>query len=85
MTDKDFWIDAYLKAYDKFLNKLINDKNSLIEYSDEEIDIKINNVCGIAAMCADTALDFFKGNMKSLSKEAKKEISEKENDKPSYR
>lgn len=85
MTDKDFWTDAYLKAYDKFLNKLTNDKNSLVDCSDEDIDIKINNVCSIAAMCADASLDYFKSNMKSLSKEAKKEISEKENNKRSYR
>jgi len=85
MTDKEFWTDAYLKAYDKFLNKLTNDNNSLIELNAKDIDNKINDICSIAVMCADTALDFFKSNMKSLSKEAKKEISENENDKRSYR
>lgn len=78
MTDKEFWADAYLKAYDKFLDKL--------EYKDiDDIENKIDDICNIAATCADAALEFFEFNEKYMVKKEKKEISKKERSKQSYR
>ena len=78
MTDKEFWTDAYLKAYDKFLDKL--------EYKDiDNIEDKIDNICNIAATCADAALEFFEFNKEYMAKKEKKEISKKEHNKQSYR
>ena len=75
MTDIEFWTDAYLKAYDKFLDKL--------EYKD--IENKIDDICNIAATCADAALEFFEFNKEYMTKKEKKEISKKEHNKQSYR
>lgn len=80
MTDKEFWTDAYLKAYDKFLDKL--------EYKDiyiYSIEDKIDNICNMAAMCADAALEFFEFNKEYMDKKEKKEISKKEHNKQSYK
>ena len=78
MTDKEFWADAYLKAYDKFLDKL--------EYKDiYSIEDKINDICNIAATCADAALEFFEFNKEYMTKKEKKEISKKEHNKQSYK
>ena len=78
MTDKEFWADAYLKAYDKFLDKL--------EYKDiDDIENKIDDICNIAATCADAALEFFEFNKEYMTKKEKKEISKKECNKQSYR
>ena len=78
MTDIEFWTDAYLKAYDKFLDKL--------EYKDiDDIENKIDDICNIAATCADAALEFFEFNKEYMSKKEKKEISKKEHNKQSYR
>ena len=78
MTDKEFWTDAYLKAYDKFLDKL--------EYKDiYSIEDKINNICNMAAVCADAAFEFFEFNKEYMAKKEKKEISKKEHNKQSYR
>ena len=78
MTDIEFWTDAYLKAYDKFLDKL--------EYKDiDDIENKIDDICNIAATCADAALEFFEFNMEYMTKTEKKEISKKEHNKQSYR
>ena len=78
MTDIEFWTDAYLKAYDKFLDKL--------EYKDiDDIENKIDDICNIAATCADAALEFFEFNEEYIDKKEKKEISKKEHNKQSYR
>ena len=78
MTDKEFWTDAYLKAYDKFLDKL--------EYKDIDImEDKIDDICNMAATCADAALEFFEFNMEYMDKKEKKEISKKEHNKQSYK
>ena len=78
MTDKEFWTDAYLKAYDKFLDKL--------EYKDiDDIENKIDDICNIAATCADAALEFFEFNKEYMDKKEKKEISKKEHNKQSYK
>lgn len=78
MTDIEFWTDAYLKAYDKFLDKL--------EYKDiDDIENKIDDICNIAATCADAALEFFEFNEEYMDKKEKKEISKKEHNKQSYR
>ena len=78
MTDKEFWTDAYLKAYDKFLDKL--------EYKDiDNIEDKVDNICNMAAVCADAALEFFEFNKAYMDKKEKKEISKKEHNKQSYR
>lgn len=78
MTDIEFWTDAYLKAYDKFLDKL--------EYKDiDDIENKIDDICNIAATCADAALEFFEFNKEYMTKKEKKEISKKECSKQSYR
>lgn len=78
MTDIEFWTDAYLKAYDKFLDKL--------EYKDiDDIENKIDDICNIAATCADAALEFFEFNEEYMTKKEKKEISKKEHNKQSYR
>ena len=78
MTDIEFWTDAYLKAYDKFLDKL--------EYKDiDDIENKIDDMCNIAATCADAALEFFEFNKEYMTKKEKKEISKKEHNKQSYR
>lgn len=78
MTDKEFWANAYLKAYDKFLDKL--------EYKDiDDIENKIDDICNIAATCADAALEFFEFNKEYMTKKEKKEISKKEHNKQSYR
>ena len=78
MTDIEFWTDAYLKAYDKFLDKL--------EYKDiDNIEDKIDDICNIAATCADAALEFFEFNEEYMDKKEKKEISKKEHNKQSYR
>ena len=78
MTNKEFWTDAYLKAYDKFLDKL--------EYKDiDDIENKIDDICNIAATCADAALEFFEFNKEYMDKKEKKEISKKEHNKQSYR
>ena len=78
MTDIEFWTDAYLKAYDKFLDKL--------EYKDiDDIENKIDDICNIAATCADAAFEFFEFNKEYMSKKEKKEISKKEHNKQSYR
>lgn len=78
MTDIEFWTDAYLKAYDKFLDKL--------EYKDiDDIENKIDDICNIAATCADVALEFFEFNKEYMTKKEKKEISKKEHNKQSYR
>ena len=78
MTDIEFWKDAYLKAYDKFLDKL--------EYKDiDDIENKIDDICNIAATCADAALEFFEFNKEYMDKKEKKEISKKEHNKQSYR
>ena len=78
MTDIEFWTDAYLKAYDKFLDKL--------EYKDiDDIENKIDDICNIAATCADAALEFFEFNKEYMSKKEKKEISKKEHNKQSYK
>ena len=78
MTDKEFWTDAYLKAYDKFLDKLTNKDI-------DNIEDKIDNICNAAAICADAALEFFEFNMEYMDKKEKKEISKKEHNKQSYR
>lgn len=78
MTDIEFWTDAYLKAYDKFLDKL--------EYKDiDDIENKIDDICNIAATCADAALEFFEFNKEYMTKKEKKEISKKEHNKQFYR
>ena len=78
MTDIEFWADAYLKAYDKFLDKL--------EYKDiDDIENKIDDICNIAATYADAALEFFEFNKEYMTKKEKKEISKKEHNKQSYR
>ena len=78
MTDIEFWTDTYLKAYDKFLDKL--------EYKDiDDIENKIDDICNIAATCADTALEFFEINKEYMTKKEKKEISKKEHNKQSYK
>ena len=78
MTDKEFWTDAYFKAYDNFLDKL--------EYKDiYSIEDKINDICNIAATCADAALEFFEFNNEYMDKKEKKEISKKEHNKQSYK
>ena len=80
MTDTEFWTDAYLKAYDKFLDKL--------EYKDiyiYSIEDTIDNICNMAAVCADAALEFFEFNNEYMNKKEKKEISKNEHNKQSYR
>ena len=78
MTDIEFWTDAYLKAYDKFLDKL--------KYKDiDDIENKIDDICNIAATCADAALEFFEFNKEYMTKKEKKEISKKEHNKQFYR
>ena len=78
MTDIEFWTDAYLKAYDKFLYKL--------EYKDiDDIENKIDDICNIAATCADAALEVFEFNKEYMTKKEKKEISKKEHNKQSYK
>lgn len=85
MTDKEFWTEAYLKAYDKLLDKFINSKRDINIILDEELDDLISGLCSNSALFADTALDYFKASMNSLSKEAKKEINKKDNSKITYK
>ena len=60
---------------------------SFNQWFTEEVDIenKIDDMCNIAATCADAALEFFEFNKEYMTKKEKKEISKKEHNKQSYR
>jgi len=85
MTDKEFWIEIFLKSYDKLLDKLISNKKDIDIIPDEDLEVLICSLCSNSTLFADTALDFFKCSMRSLSKEAKKEIKEKNESKITYK
>ena len=66
---------------------VVIDNGTLVDENGNEISIenKIDDICNIAATCADAALEFFEFNKEYMTKKEKKEISKKEHNKQSYR